>query len=207
VSVAPFRLREPANGPSDRELIDLTLAGDGAAYGLLVERYQRKIYRVAFAILRNDAEADIATQDAFVQAYMHLGAFEGRANFDTWVTRIAINRSRDSLRRRKFVNLFARSEDDNGDRLIEPVDERPDPEREIMASQIRGAIENAIRKLSAQQKIIFRLRHYEDYSLEEIAKLLNLQAGTVRAHLFRAIRKIRTELADWVPGSSGGSER
>jgi RNA polymerase sigma-70 factor, ECF subfamily len=207
VTVTPFRLREPAIGPSDRELIDQTLGGDGAAYGQLVERYQKRIYRVVFAILRDEGESDIVTQDAFVLAYTHLSSFEGRANFDTWVTRIAINRSRDSLRRRKFVSLFRQDEEGESERLIEPVDARPDPEREIMATQLRSAIEDAVRKLSAQQKIIFRMRHYEDYSLEEIAGLLNLRAGTVRAHLFRAIHKIRIELADWVSGGSGGSAR
>ena len=68
-----------------------------------------------------------------------------------------------------------------------------------MAVQLRAAIEAAVRKLSSQQKVIFRLRHYEDYSLEEIATLLGLRGGTVRAHLFRAVHKIRTELAEWVP--------
>jgi RNA polymerase sigma-70 factor (ECF subfamily) len=200
VTVALFRSRTATLRPADSELIALTLAGDGAAYGALVERYQKKIYRVAFAILRDETEADLVTQDAFVQAYTHLGAFEGRSSFDTWATRIVINRSRDSLRRRKFVSLFSGSSDEETTgRLLEPVDGRPDPEREIMAVQLRAAIEAAVRKLSAQQKVIFRLRHYEDFSLEEIAKLLGLQSGTVRAHLFRAVHKIRTELADWVP--------
>ena len=67
-----------------------------------------------------------------------------------------------------------------------------------MAVQLRAAIERAERKLSSQQKVIFRLRHYEDRSLEDIAQLLGLRSGTVRAHLFRAIHKIRQELAEWV---------
>jgi RNA polymerase sigma-70 factor (ECF subfamily) len=186
-----------ASAPSDAELIARTLGGDGGAFGLLVDRFQRKIYRVAYAIVRNDVEADTITQDTFIQAYTNLAKFEGRAEFETWLTRIAINRSRDSLRRRKFVSLFSSDEDDAAG-WIEPVDERPDPEREIMAHQLRAAIERAERKLSTQQKVIFRLRHYEDRSLEEIAVLLGLRSGTVRAHLFRAIHKIRKELADWV---------
>lgn len=184
--------------PSDAELIEQTLAGDGNAFAVIVERFQRKIYRVARAIVRDDMEADTITQDTFVQAYTNLGRFEGRAELETWLTRIAINRSRDSLRRRRFVSLFTlRSDDGETEAIIEPVDERPDPERQFMASELRVAIQKAERGLSSQQKIIFRLRHHENLSLEEIAEHLGLRSATVRVHLFRAIHKIRKELADW----------
>ena len=194
----PIRVSQFNEAPADQELIARTLGGDGAAYGLLVDRFQRKIFRVAYAIVRDESEADTITQDTFIQAYTHLARFEGRSEFETWLTRIAINRSRDSLRRRKFISLFTGGDDDDErTMLFEPVDERPDPEREIMARQLRVAIERAEDKLSAQQKVIFRLRHYEERPLEEIAELLGLAAGTVRAHLFRAVHKIRKELAEW----------
>lgn len=194
-----FRLTDSSEPPSDRELIDRTLAGDSDAFAAIVERFQRKIYRVAFAIVRDEVEADTITQDTFVQAYTHLAKFQGRAELETWLTRIAINRSRDSLRRRRFLSLFSSriDEDDENVPHLEPVDERPDPERQVMAVQLRAAIERAEKDLSAQQKVIFRLRHYEDLSLEEIATHLGLRSGTVRAHLFRAIHKIRKELAVW----------
>lgn len=195
--MAAFRLTDPAGAPADRELIDRTLAGDGGAYAILVERFQRKIYRVAYAIVRDDNEADSVTQDTFVQAFTHLARFQGRSELETWLTRIAINRSRDALRRRKFVSLFSLRDDGDGETMLEPVDERPDPERQLMASQLRIAIQRAEKQLSAQQQVIFRLRHYENLSLEEIADHLGLRAGTVRAHLFRAIHKVRKELAGW----------
>ncbi|HEX9407839.1 MAG TPA: sigma-70 family RNA polymerase sigma factor [Thermoanaerobaculia bacterium] len=183
-----------ASDPSDRELIARTLGGDGGAFGILVDRFQRKIYRVAYAIVRDDLEADTITQDTFIQAYTHLAKFQGRSEFETWLTRIAINRSRDSLRRRRFLRLFSSDDDQDREGWVEPVDDRPDPEREIMAHQLRAAIQEAEKQLSAQQKIIFRLRHYENRSLEDIAELLGLRSGTVRAHLFRAIHKIRKQL-------------
>lgn len=196
--MATFRLPDTVPPLSDQELIDRTLAGDGGAYGILVERFQRRIYRIAFAIVRDESEADVVTQDVFVQAYTNLGRFEGRAGLETWLTRIAINRSRDSLRRRKFVSLFiVRGDDDETETMIEPVDDRPDPERQLMSGQLRVAIQRAEKKLSSQQKVIFRLRHYENLSLEEIADHLGLNAGTVRAHLFRAIHKVRKELEGW----------
>jgi RNA polymerase sigma-70 factor (ECF subfamily) len=154
---------------------------------------------VAFAIIHDEMEADTITQDTFIQAYTHLAKFEGRSEFETWLTRIAINRSRDALRRRRFVSLFTggRDGDDGPAMLFEPADERPDPERQFASMQLRTAIRRAEGSLSAQQKIIFRLRHYENLSLEDIAEQMGLRAGTVRAHLFRAVHKIRKELAAW----------
>jgi len=196
-SLATFRVSQTdASAPTDRELIERTLAGDGGAFALIVERFQRNIYRVAYAIVRDDMEADTITQDTFIQAYTHLARFEGRAELETWLTRIAINRGRDLLRRRRFVSLFTRIDDDE-EVFLEPVDTRPDPERELMSRQIKRAIERAEKRLSTQQKIIFRLRHYEDKPLEEIATLLGLRSGTVRAHLFRAVHKVRKELETW----------
>jgi RNA polymerase sigma-70 factor, ECF subfamily len=195
-----------ASDPSDRELIARTLSGDGGAFGILVDRFQRKIYRVAYAIIRDEVEADTITQDTFVQAYTHLAKFEGRSQFETWLTRIAINQSRDALRRRRFVRFFSTDDEEKREGWVEPVDDRPGPEREIMAHQMRAAIDRAERTLSAQQKVIFRLRHYEGCSLEEIAALLGLRPGTVRAHLFRAIHKIRKELAGWVTAREGSSD-
>lgn len=204
--MATFRVNPISeSAPSDQELIARTLGGDGAAYGILVERFQRKIYRVAYAITRDETEADTITQDTFIQAYTHLGKFQGRSELETWLTRITINRSRDWLRRRKFVSLFSHDDADSDDRIyaIEPIDEQPDAERQFMSHQLRAAILRAERTLSSQQKIIFRLRHYENHSLEEIAELLGLRSGTVRAHLFRAIHKVRKELAEWVTKREG----
>lgn len=204
-SVTALRVHQTdQTSPSDPELISRTLQGDGDAYGLLVQRFQRRIHRVALAIVRNEIDADTITQDTFVQAYTSLARFEGRSEFETWLTRIAINRSRDWLRRRKFVSLFSRDDEDR-EVMLEAVDERPDPEREMMSRQLRSSIERAERSLSSQQKIIFRLRHYEGRPLEEIAELLGLQSGTVRAHLFRAVQKIRAELAGWRINQRGNS--
>lgn len=205
-NVALFRLSETHDAPTDRDLIARTLGGDGNAFGAIVERFQRKVFRVAYAIVRDSTEADTITQDTFIQAYTNLAKFEGRSELETWLTRIAINRSRDSLRRRKFVSLFGVNDDGESEVLFEPIDDRPDPERQLMSSQLRVSINRAEKKLSAQQKIIFRLRHYENLSLEEIAENLGLRAGTVRAHLFRAIHKIRKELACWRNTTSQGND-
>jgi len=204
--VAVFRFGDANDAPTDRELIQRTLGGDGAAFGVLVERFQRKIFRVAYAIVRDDMEADTVTQDTFVQAYTNLAKFQGRSEFETWLTRIAINKSRDSLRRRRFVSLLVRNDNDEEEYVVEPVDGRPDPERELLSRQLRVAIDRAERSLSPQQKVIFRLRHYENLSLEEIARQLGLRAGTARAHLFRAVHKIRKELEGWRARQNQGND-
>ncbi len=197
MNVTKLRLEPPANEPSDNELITATLAGDESAFGLLVERFQKRIFRIAFAIVRDEMEADLVTQDTFVQAYMHLAKFESRSCLETWLTRIAINRSRDSLRARKWTQLSGvRGADETP--AFEVVDESPNAEREVISREIYEAIERAVELLSGQQKMIFRLRHYEQLSLEEIATSLGLRAGTVRAHLFRAVHKVRHELSGWL---------
>ena len=196
VAMANLRLIE-SDEPLDLDLVSQTVEGNQGAYAILVERYQRKVFRVAFAIVRDDSEADSITQDTFVTAYMNLARFEGRSEFETWLTRIAINKSRDVLRSRKrrFIP-FASDGVDGGH--PEPQDDRPDAERHAISHQLAAAIDRALEGLSAQQEAIFRLRHLEDRSLDEIAHLMDLRPGTVRAHLFRAVHKVRAQLGDWM---------
>lgn len=188
----------PGQEEGDAALIARTLAGEAAAFEGIVARYQRRIYRVAWAILKDESEADTVTQDTFVQAYLHLGRFEGRAGLETWLTRIAINKARDLLRSRRgrrWIGL--RAADPDGQPVREPADERPDAERESISRELSRAIDRSLDGLSVQQRLVFRMRHYEERSLEEIASLLGLKAGTVRAHLFRAVQKLRKDLSAW----------
>lgn len=197
VAVAALRSTETADLPSDGDLIQRTLAGDQEAYALLVGKYQKRIYRVAFAILRSEMDADIATQDTFVQAYLHLNKFEQRSELGTWLTRIVINRARDILRSRRWLPFGGGEGDPQAKPAPEPIDTRPDAESRAAAGELIEAIERAVARLSTRQRTIFRLRHYEELSLETIAEMMGLRPGTVRAHLFRAIRKIRKELESW----------
>lgn len=202
VETAAMILDLPIAGPDDL-LIDRVIAGDQDAYAEIVTRYQKKIFRTSLAILRDESEADVVTHETFVQAYLKLATFERRAGLETWLTRIAVNRARDVLRKKKWSALrLVRG--DGGDEDEAPVfelrDERPDAERVVEASQLGTAIDEALKSLSAQQKLIFTMRHFEERSLEEIAELLDLRSGTVRAHLFRAVHKVRAQLAPWFRG-------
>ncbi|HVT01783.1 MAG TPA: sigma-70 family RNA polymerase sigma factor [Thermoanaerobaculia bacterium] len=200
MKMANVQCTEPVAETPDADLISRSLAGNEQAYAQIVERYQRKIFRIALAIVRNEMDADLVTQDTFVQAYLSLGKFERRAGLETWLTRIAINRGRDVLRARKWTFLPWSSRDEDGETVgIDLADGRPDAENEALGGEIGRAIERAIEHLSEQQKTIFTLRHFEDLSLEDIARLLKLRPGTVRAHLFRAVHKVRKELRSWLP--------
>lgn len=191
----------------DEVLIERSLAGDETAFDALVRRHQKRVYRVAWAILRDETEADTVTQDTFVQAFLHLGKFERRSGLETWLTRIAINRARDVIRRRSWLRLTSWDgmQREGEVPFPHPVEERPDAERRAIASELGAAIERSVEGLSAQQKMVFRMKHYEDRSLEEIAAALGLRPGTVRAHLFRAIHKIRKDLGGWLPGRAAAA--
>ena len=190
----------------DGRLIEQTLAGDDAAFEQLVRRHQKSVYRVAWAILRDDAEADSVTQDTFVQAFMHLRRFEQRSALETWLTRIVVNRARDVLRQRQSLRarFLSWSGEDRDEKFMEPADDRPDAERDVLSGELSRSIDRAVGSLSARQQIIFRLRHDDGRSLEEIASILGLRAGTVRAHLFRALQKLRRDLHDWAPALPAG---
>ncbi|MGA7617441.1 MAG: sigma-70 family RNA polymerase sigma factor [Thermoanaerobaculia bacterium] len=203
--MATIERHDAVSAPSDEELIGRTISGETDAFEVLVERYQKKIYRVAYSIVRSEADADGVTQDTFVRAFTKLARFENRSGFETWLTRIAINRSRDVLRGRRWVSLDSMEGDRGSAAAFELADSGADSERALFSRQIEKAIERAAATLSARQRTIFRLRHFEELPLEEIARMMGLRAGTVRSHLFRAVQKLRRELEEWMrPAATKG---
>lgn len=190
---------------SEKSLLDRAVSGDAEAFAEIVNAHQKQIYRVALSIVRDEMEADSVTQDTFIQAYRHLSRFEGRSGLETWLTRIAINKARDSLRRRKRWITRAFGGENDPETSLDPIDEQPDAERILESHQLRDAIARSLEKLSEQQRVVFQLRHFEGLQLEEIATMLGLKPGTVRAHLFRAVHKIREELRPWSPAATGES--
>jgi RNA polymerase sigma-70 factor (ECF subfamily) len=185
----------------ERAEIAKILAGEGDRFEYFVRTYQKRVFRLAYTLLRDPAEADGVTQDVFVKAYRGLADFKGESAFETWLTRIAINTVRDLVRRRKpvisFSELRARDDDDGPEipSHLDPAD-GTSPERDLMARDIRRRIADALVSLSPRQRAVFVMKHYEERSIAEIGAATGLDEGTIKSHLFRAARKLRQRLED-----------
>ncbi len=188
-------------GVDEARLLADVRAGNTEAFEYFVRKYQRKITRVAFRMLRDEGEADCAAQESFLRAFQSLGHFREGSTFETWLTRICLNRCKDRLKRRRLVVYFHQAPSDAPDEPSGPRDVTPhpdpSPERLALSGEIRERLRLAIGGLSARQKEIFQLKHFEELSILEIAAITGLDSGTVKSHLFRAAHKIRSHLADF----------
>jgi len=185
----------------ESELLSRVVSGDTEAFEYFVRAYQKRIYRLAFTLLRESAEAECVVQDVFVKAYRALKDFKRESAFETWLTRIAINTVRDRIRRRRPVLPFSqlRDEDEDDGPEIPPALDPADgtsPERDMMSRDIRRRIAEALVSLSPRQRAVFVLKHYEEKSIAEIVDVMGLDEGTIKSHLFRAARKLRELLED-----------
>jgi len=169
-----------------------------------MESEQRRVYTLCQRMLQDREEASSATQDVFLKAYQALKKEDAGPLDDPgrWLTRIAVNTCLDRLRSRKW-QLWRRRPQPEDERLILNLaqSQAPEAEARCFASEIRTRIATALDRLSARQRAVFTLRHYQDLSLEEIAGLLGLDVGTVKAHMFRAVTKLRVELRDLYGGA------
>lgn len=175
-----------------------------ASFSQWMAAEQRRVYLLCQRLLADADEADSATQDTFVKAYQALNKDDARVLDDParWLTRIAVNTCLDRLRSRKWQFWRRRpAAQDGGVALTLLRSTAPEAEDRYFASQISQRLESALDRLSARQKAVFTLRHHEGKSLEEIGDLLGLDVGTVKAHMFRAVAKLREELRDLYEGS------
>lgn len=164
---------------------------------------QRRIFALCHRLLQDPDEANSATQDVFLKAYQALVKDESKGLDDPsrWLTRIAVNACLDRLRSRKWRFWRKSPSGDDAGTLDRAASKAPEAEDRYFASQIATRLESALGRLSARQKAVFTLRHYEDKSLDEIGTILGLDVGTVKAHMFRAVSKLRGELRDLYEGS------
>ncbi|MEO8098213.1 MAG: sigma-70 family RNA polymerase sigma factor [Acidobacteriota bacterium] len=160
---------------------------------------QRRIYGLCQHMLQDRDEADSATQDSFLKAHRALqkpGA-EEPVELGKWLTRIAVNTCLDRLRSRRWQFWRRRpGSDDEQEILRQARSARPEAEDRYFAEQIRARLVVALQQLSTRQRAVFTLRHYENLTMEEIAQVLGLDSGTVKAHMHRAVTKLRVELRD-----------
>src|SRR4051812_12865766 len=169
-------------------------------YAELVGRHQRRATRIAFHYLRDAAEADEAVQDAFVKAYSHLASFREELPFEVWFTRILINGCLDRIkartRRERWIAPMPDGPGGERDFAERTAAAGPSPEDQLLARERRAALGQALAKLPERQRSVFMLSHYEGCTSREVSVLTGLNESTVRVHLFRAIRKLRTLLAE-----------
>jgi RNA polymerase sigma-70 factor (ECF subfamily) len=172
--------------------------GDREALGPLMERHQRRVYRIALSYLRDPDDALDAVQETFVKAFLNASRWDGALDAGPWLSRIAVNHAIDRYRRAKRRRATY-SPMEEGDHDTHLALEDPSPERKAISRDLGDRIAAALRGLPEKQRAVFVLRHYDEMSLEEIAATLDLRLGTVKSSLHRAILGLRERLAGVVP--------
>lgn len=164
----------------------------------IIRLHQRRVYRLLYVLLRDADAADTLTQECFLRAYKKLETFRGECRIETWLLRIAVNLARDYGKNRRtsfwrrLVGLEGTEESENR----QVLGSQPSPERVLLAREELEAVWAAVDSLSQQQRAIFLLRFTEELSLAEIAAIMKLSVGTVKAHLFRATARVRETVRD-----------
>jgi len=195
-------------GEDDHALVARILGGDSAAFEIVMRRHNSALFRTARAILRDDAEAEDALQDAYLAAYRNLAAFRGDARLSTWLTRIVINQALGRLRARRRDNVVELHDDvvAIADQAAgETMNEAPaaSPESETMRAQLRRLLERRIDALPLAFRTAFMLREVEEMPVDEVAECLAIPATTVRTRVFRARAMLRAALAEELDLATG----
>ncbi len=174
-------------------------AGSHAAFEELVNRYERKIYRLGLNITGNQEDAEDVLQETFLKAFAHLPEFRQDSRFYTWIVRIAVNEGLMKLRKRRTereVPLEDGGEGGDGEVILREItDWKPNPEQLLAQSELEAILQDAARKLSPAFRTVFFLRDVQGLSTEETAEMLGLSVGAVKARLFRARMRLREELS------------
>jgi RNA polymerase sigma-70 factor (ECF subfamily) len=181
----------------DAELVRRARARDSAAFRTIMERHNRRLYRIARSILRNDSEAEDAVQEAYVNAFTHLGSFRHDSTLATWLSRITMNEALGRLRRERPAMDLETFEAQRTEAQIIKFPHTVtfvDPERTMAQREILQLVERATDNLPEIFRIVFMTRVIEGMSIEETADVLGLQPETVKTRLHRARRLVRDEL-------------
>ena len=186
---------------TDAATVALARDGNSEAFRALVEHHSRAVYRLAHRMTGNPSDAEDVVQETFLRAYKQLGRFESRANFGTWLHRIAVNCSIDLIRarpRREASHDVADLEVMNAPPVTSKAVEAS-PERLMLSAEVKERISSAMTSLSQMERAAFVLRHFEGHSIEEISRTLGLKVNAAKHSIFRAVKKIRVALEPFVP--------
>ena len=172
----------------DAALIRRALTGDQRAYKKLRQKYHESIYNLIYRMIRDKDEVEDLTQEAFIKAFMSLSSFNDEFAFSTWLYKIATNNCIDYIRRKKLqtFSIDKPIESKESDYTFELPDSTYEPDQELIDRQRKKLLEDAINSLPAKYRHVIHLRHVEEKEYQEIATILKLPLGTVKAHIFRA---------------------
>ncbi len=172
-------------------VVRLARAGDAEAFRELVESYGPKLFRLTYRITGDEDAAEDAVQEAFLRAYRSLGRFDERAQFGTWLHRIAVNAALEIVRKRQRHPFQSSEEDPN------PSPD-PGPDRVALGLEVERAVRSALADLSPMERTAFVLRHFEGRSIAEICEQLGLGVSAGKQAIFRAVKKLRRVLEPFV---------
>ncbi len=180
---------------ADEEIVSRILAGDVQLFELLMRRHNQRIYRAIRSILREDSECEDVMQEAYVRAYEHLGQFEGRAQFSTWLTRIAVNEALKRLAASGKLEPLEGEQHEGEDETMPAFQSKsPTPEAAASGSELRSLLEEAILALPLTYRSVIVLRDVEEMTTAETAEALSLTDATVKVRLHRGHERLRSEL-------------
>lgn len=188
---------KPAVSLDERELVRRSLARDDQAFRIIMSRYNRRLYRIARGIVRNDSDAEDIVQEAYVKAFMHLANFRGESSLATWLSRITINEALGRLRRKRTLKEVSRVEDQRTEAEIIPFPQmttNEDPEKTMAQRQILQLVEQATDNLPENFRLVFVTRVIEGMNVEETAEILGIPPETVKTRLHRARKLVREQL-------------
>ena len=182
---------------NEAELIERTKNGDKTAFRELVEQNKRNVYYLAFDLTNNKEDAEDISQEVFVKVFRSLHKFRGDSKFSTWIYRITVNTCY-SLRNKKSYSEMTTKE--NIDEIVDSSETKivhafANPERITDSGIIQDRVEMAMEKLSKKEKAVFVLRNYRELTFDEIVDVMKIKSSTVRSLNFRALKKMRKELA------------
>ena len=192
----------------DRQLVERAQRGDKQAFELLVEKYQRKLARLLSRFIRDPAEVEDVTQEAFIKAYRALPAFRGDSAFYTWLYRIGINTAKNYLMamgRRAPTSTEVEAEEAEGFEEGEQLRDINTPESLLLSNEIAETVNATIEKLPEELRKAIQMREIEGMSYEDIAQAMDCPIGTVRSRIFRAREAIAEQLRPLL-GTQQGQE-
>ena len=187
---------------TDVATVSRARAGDSDAFRLLVEQHSRLVFRVAYRMTGNEHDADDVVQETFLRAFKQLGRFEDRANFGTWLHRIAVNCALDLLRSRGRLDRHYGGDPEEAEMMGAISSSDPQQDRLLLSAELRDQVTAAMEKLSGNERTAFVLRHFEGMPVEEIGKTLGIQVNAAKHTIFRAVRKLRESLEPFVRSST-----